>query len=91
MLETMLERLDSFQHWLPQVSTELLVVAAVRDDEALIARWLVEALAEVGRVRSAVVVNRTLPETLAGELEGAVTPEEAAAVVRCAAATGIGS
>lgn len=86
MLERMLERLAHVQRWLADPSTEILLVTAVRDDAALTARLLAEALAEVGLSPTATVVNRALPATLAAELASVEVPAEAAGLVRIALA-----
>jgi anion-transporting ArsA/GET3 family ATPase len=89
VLEQMLARLERAQRTLRDPSTEILLVAAVRDDAAHVAEQLAAALGAVGLRPRATVVNRALPPALDAELAAippAAIPPEAAAVVRYARA-----
>ena len=64
------ERLERVLVWLHQPSTEILLVAAVREDATAGVRMLREALAEADLAPAAVVINRTLPSGVDEEIAG---------------------
>lgn len=66
-----LARVERAELCLHDPSTRILVVTAVRDGAGAAARHTCAELAEAGLRPSATVVNRTLPSTLAAELETA--------------------
>jgi hypothetical protein len=85
----MLGRLEQAQRWLRAPSTELLLVAAVRDDAAHAAGEIAAALAVEGLRPRAAVVNRALPAALLAEMDalgGVSLGAEAEALLRYARA-----
>jgi anion-transporting ArsA/GET3 family ATPase len=84
MLEQMLARAARVQALLPRA--EILLVTTVRDDAAVAARALAEALAAAGLHPRAAVLNRAMPSTLAAELAAAQVPAAAEPLVRYATA-----
>lgn len=85
----MLDRVTVAQGWFNDPRTELLLVAAVRDDAAQTAQELARALASLHLAPRATVVNRALPTALGPELdrlEDASLPPEAVPFVRYARA-----
>ena len=69
MFELMLARLDRAQRWLHDPATQILLVTAVRDDAAEAAAKIADALHATGIAPRAAVLNRTLPDGLAAELD----------------------
>jgi anion-transporting ArsA/GET3 family ATPase len=69
LLARMLDRVTKAQAWISSPSTELLLIAAVRDDAAHTAGELAKALGELNLSARATVVNRALPQELGPELE----------------------
>lgn len=68
MLERMAERLGAARRAMASASTEMLLVAALRDDAADTARAIASALAPLGFRPHATVVNRVLDPALGAEL-----------------------
>lgn len=69
LLARLLDRVSRAQAWISDPSTEILLVATVRDDAARTAAELASALAELKLVPRATVVNRALPQELGPELD----------------------
>ncbi|MBK7398413.1 MAG: hypothetical protein IPJ34_19495 [Myxococcales bacterium] len=70
MLERMAERLGAARAAMAAPSTEILLVAALRDDAADTARAIAAALAPLGFRPGATVINRALDPALGEELAG---------------------
>lgn len=69
MLETMMARLSRARAWIASADTELVLVAAVREDAAHVARAISSALRALSLAPSAVVINRALDPALSRELD----------------------
>jgi anion-transporting ArsA/GET3 family ATPase len=81
LLERMAERLTAARRWIADPSTEILLVAAVRDDAAHTAQAIAAALATVPGARlspHATIVNHTLDPALGVELAALAALPEAA-------------
>jgi anion-transporting ArsA/GET3 family ATPase len=87
VLEKMSQRLEAAERWFADARTEILLVAAVREDTPGTVQELARALGASKLAPSAIVLNRALPEALDHELapirlDG--LDQEAASVVRFA-------
>lgn len=87
-LDRLVARLGVAQRWMGSGAMELLLVTAVRDDAARVARDIAAALAERNLSPRAVIVDRALPDALLRELPrfAGEVPEEATAFLRYARA-----
>lgn len=90
VLEGMVARLGAARRWIADPSTEILLVAAVRDDAAEVAGAIAAALAPLGLAPRATIVNRALDPALGDELAARAARDElgprAASIVRYARA-----
>jgi anion-transporting ArsA/GET3 family ATPase len=69
VLERMATRLSEARRWIAEPATEILLVAAVRDDAAQVARTIASSLAVLGLAPRTTIVNRALDPALASELD----------------------